>query len=357
MITVDIRSKKVCYLFNLYRKMTVIRGDSGVGKTTFAKAVASKTKFYTKKPSPESFVVLESSSWESVLRDKLRDNRSYIFIIDDSDFIRGRTFSTLYATDTKNYYIVINRFVPVKFKFESFSRVPFAVDSVYRFVAHGRNHSLEPYYSLETSWCSRYDVVVTEDEGAGYKFLCQYNSNVSTTRGKDNIIDFFNRNKSILRGKRIFLYVDQVSYGSCFDKLFYALRNNGIQVTIFYAYESFEQLLLTSRLLNYDFDSITNADIAKFASHEKLYEYIITHETMNKPYHYNAVTGKGDLSSCYTSDCCVVDRSKKQCDRGIAGSKLDNLFRGTAFEKLFNILRNSSLTKIEYIPGKSISGS
>jgi len=350
MVEVKISKKGVSYDIKLYKKFTVVRGYSGAGKTAFLRAMVSKGKVYTKAITAGYTASVISDL--DTLENAINSNKRYVFFIDDDDMVFSKEFSSLFARDKLNFYVIFNRFTSVNI--DSLGRVPFSVDAVYNFVTDGHGHWLEPYYEMDTVFHHSYDVVVTEDSKTGYMFLQNYNSNVSSACGKDNIIDFFKTNVEVLRNKRIFLFVDLYSYGSKFDALFALARIKKLDITVFYEYGSFEQLLLSSNFYNKDYsiNSISNNVVANFPSHEKLCEYEIMRISLDKPYAYNAVKsgGKSKLSSCYTENCCSLSQTSHNCDRGIAGDKRVELFRGTSFERLFQIIANSSLVKINYKP-------
>ena len=71
---------------------------------------------------------------------------------------------------------------------------------------------------------------------------------------------------------------------------------------------------------------------------EHLCEDYIHRLTSGKSYKY---TKKYHINGCYIEDCCRMTKNPRDCDRGISGDKLHELFRGTEFEDLIEVLLNS----------------
>lgn len=342
---IKVESKREYYEFDLKRKVTVIRGESGRGKSSFVSAATDTSGAYKKYYSAKGFVYQEltGENWADVLSGFINLNKRYIFLIDDEDFVVTSTFSDLYMRDTHNYYIIINRHAVKDFR--SLSQIPFAVDSVYDFKTSGRKHWLEPHYKIDSVYQSAYDVVVTEDRGSGFRFLKNYNEQVSTAKGNSNVYGFLKRNISQLRGKRIFLFADLAVFGPYLDSAYGYAKYERLNITLFPDYDSFDYLLLISNFFKYDINSISENMMLRYASHEKLYEAVIKQITKGKPYYYDAEEDKGTLSSCYLVDCC--DRPRTQpCDKGVRAIKKDYLFKNTIFETLFQFIEKSNLIQL-----------
>lgn len=343
---VELQSKRLYYRLELKHKITVIQSDSGRGKSEFTRCLDLSPAIYKRRCSDNRYVlrVITEDNWESSLSTFIAANDFNIFICDDVDYILSQTFINLVKSDMRNYYIIINRFVSIGLS--SLNQLPLAVDSICEFNTSGKKHWIESKHTLSSVRQSGYDVVVTEDAKSGLQFLRAYNKDVSTTSGKDRVIPFFVYNQSYLRDKRVFLFIDMSGCGASFEKLLKTIDRLHLSVTIMPEYLSFEYCLLSSNFFKYDFDSISNDEIARYFSDERLYEGIISEITRGQPYVYNAETDKPSLNPCYIIDCCKRTNRKSACDRGISGRKLDELFKGTVFEVLFRFIRSSSLQKL-----------
>lgn len=74
MLDIEITSKRVHYHLSLKKKITVIRGDSGKGKSVFTKGAGSSSGVYKKTLSDVRFSlqVIEGENWAAVLNGLIR---------------------------------------------------------------------------------------------------------------------------------------------------------------------------------------------------------------------------------------------------------------------------------------------
>lgn len=326
MIEISVSSRKFNFSMQITKKITVIRGDSGKGKTMFYNAVADISGAYQIRVSDSAYklVAVPKADWYDYLDMSIQAKRRCIYVIDDESYIKTKEFSKLVKQDTFSFYILINRFVnllPI-----NLGGLPYAVGDVYRMLANGIMHKLVPYYERPQVEIAANTTLVVEDSRSGFLFFNQCRAGVIAACGKDKIIDLFKK----LTGT-VFLIADMASLGSSFDLILETAKNKHIQLLYDINYLSFEYFLLSSRLFNMDLDNMENSEIAKYISHEQMCEDIIFTETRGTPYQYN----KGTLSKCYLQDCCCQNKHNL-CRVGIHGNKLSELFRHTKFEHFMN---------------------
>lgn len=336
MITISIKSRKYNCVIDLYQKVTVVRGKSGTGKTTFTNAVVDDSKAYAVTVSDSSYTLsVLGKDWYSVIDYNIEHGYKCIYVLDDCDFMFSKEFSHLFTRDTLSYYIIINRFEKLNIK--SLSRVPFSVDEVYDFVADGKEHYIEKFYTYKGVDVRRikFDLIITEDSSSGFEFLKELSSvEVETTKGKDKVLSYFEKNLNNLIGKNIVLFVDLAAFGNAYQLLYEFIKINKLAVTIFTKYYSFEYMLLKSNMFKFDFDMLNNEDIVRHISYEALCESIMTTLTDGKLYAY----GKKQINDCYIKDCCCKEQSKNMiCDKGLEGDKFEALFKGTEFENILTL--------------------
>ncbi len=356
-LTIEVESKLVYFKIEIKHKVTVITGHSGVGKSVLTRAIVNDSGKYKKKiPSGYVCSVIYGENWMLDFKLAVNDSKDLknvarIFIFDDVDYMKTDYFSTLFKEDKRNFYIFINRFISINES--SLGRIPYSIYSVYNLVTDGRNHWLEPKYNFEVKPDNYYDYVITEDSTSGLEFLKGYNINVSSSKSKDNIISMLRSNMDLLKAKKVLIFVDLASFGSCIRKVIEFAQSNNLSVSFVPDYQCFEYLLLTSNLvkklkskemiLAYS-SNISN--VAKFSSLEKLYESLLSYITKNTVLHQGH---GGELNVCYCIDCkdCHKNKKKFSCNYGLKGNKQEALIQGTQWEGVLTAVSNSELIELK----------
>lgn len=355
-ISVYVSDGNIYYSFELNRKVTVFTGHSGTGKSTLTRVVTGKTieKGYVERISDKRYtlIAIDYNNWESVyegllLVSKTKDER-FIFIFDDVDFVLSGQFAGRFKNDLWNLYIIINRFENMKEV--SLSSIPFSIYSIYNIISREKEHWIEPKYNLISSEDVYYDCIITEDQSLGYRFLLNYNKNISTSKGKDNIPKLLFKHKDLLDGKKVLVFADLASYGSSLGNLVSLADMSGLDVSLVENYECFEYLILNSHMLLKSQDvrsclesSKTIDTLVKYQSNEKMYEDLIQKVTDDKLYRLRHGLGS-KLKDCYIKDCCSIP---KKCELYEEGNKKELMFHKTPWQKLFECIQNSNLIKID----------
>lgn len=146
MIKIDVKSRKYNLSLTIHQKMTIIRGDSGVGKSQFTFADADVSGAYKIQLSDNQYhlEVPSDKSWYNTISRNIEHKDKCIYIIDDADYITSKEFAALFMSDHYSFYICINRFSEISPR--GLGRFPFSVDEVYSFCSRGNYHYLTPYY-------------------------------------------------------------------------------------------------------------------------------------------------------------------------------------------------------------------
>lgn len=172
MISIDIKSRYYNLSLNLEHKITIIRGDSGRGKSIFYNIVAFPSRYKVKLSVTENveLIALLETSYADNLSSKKRNKQRRVFIADDDDFVFSKRFAEMIKDNDKDLFIIINRFETRSIS--SLGDIPFSVDSVFRWKAKGVNHIIEPYYTCDSGYCfNKFDVVLVEDKASGFSFF------------------------------------------------------------------------------------------------------------------------------------------------------------------------------------------
>lgn len=351
-LKVKISSKKVNFEFELTSKVTIIRGNSGRGKSVLTKAFSDGSGAYKVSLSDPSFIktVLHGESWYSTISNAIEVGKSrHIFIIDDEDWFNTHEFGGLLSRDTLSLYVIINRFDTINLS--KVSSIDFSIYDMYDLKTNGKNHWLEPICVLKDDGDDfSYDYVITEDSASGYNFLQYYNKNVLSSEGKSKIAGILAKNIDNLKNYKILLFVDLASFGSCLFDILTGTQLGAIKgnISLVNDYQCFEYLLYRSNLLRQP-EILDLYEILKYKSKESMYEEKLAEVTKGKPYHQKH--GKGsELNDCFVKDCTfcekkgkIENKKKVLCTKGLSGNKLQALFKGTKWESTFKFLFSATL--------------
>ena len=132
---VQIRSKRLNYDFTLRRNITLVRGDSGTGKSTMIQLLRlaekeSRVQYHCKAP----FYLPEGRYWKDGI---LRTENSIIFIDEDSRFLLTEEFASA-IKGTSNYYVLITR--------ANLEMLPYSMDEVYEVFNSNKFNYLIPAF-------------------------------------------------------------------------------------------------------------------------------------------------------------------------------------------------------------------
>lgn len=131
--------RRVTYSFDLRRNITVLRGDSGTGKTTLYEMVADHTRHGRDSAvsiaCDKACVALLDMDWEG----QLSRTRDSIVVVDEgARFVSSTTFSEA-IQKTDNYYLIITR--------QRLHALPYSVDEIYEIESSGtRTHRFRRRY-------------------------------------------------------------------------------------------------------------------------------------------------------------------------------------------------------------------
>ena len=304
--SVRVASRRVDFKFELNRNITIVRGDSGTGKTTLYDLVASHTRLgeasgVTVKCAKRC-VALVDLDWKNQLAST---EDSIVFIDEGAAYIASKEFASA-IRKTDNYYVIFTR--------EGLHELPYSVDEIYRIKTSGkRYHTFERLYkpndkhvyTLSTrkrgnARGASFDTLLTEDAKAGLQFY------ESRFRGTGVVCESAGTNAGVYSRLKddhegaIFVVADGAAFGSEADRVLKLQDQYPANITVCLP-ESFEWLLLRSGLVDAPGlqDVLENAadsiDSGEHFSWEQFFTAYLKEITQGTPFKYT----KGRLAKAY----------------------------------------------------------
>jgi hypothetical protein len=137
-----VKSEDLKWDIPLERRITIIRGDSGNGKTTLANLMKGSPNNGVEVDLPMKFKVADSGSWE----DYIKYEKDTLIIFDELVEVGKNEFALLlneYA-DSGNYFLIFSR---IRLGVNKLAQLNIAASSILRFVTSkdGLEHYTEPY--------------------------------------------------------------------------------------------------------------------------------------------------------------------------------------------------------------------
>jgi len=306
---VQISNKLVDYQLTLDRKITVITGDSGIGKTSMIKNLRRGISggSSTKLNCTAGCDVISGSNW---YRD-ISNRSGYILFFDESAlFVRTGEFVSL-MRQSDNYFVLVNR--------SRISSIPYSMDAVFTISTTGRKSVLAPLYPKSTGNFTP-TFIITEDGRTGYSFflkVCNDNHQVCyAARGKSKIKETLQHLQ--LSGEKILLFVDASAFGPEAASVLEYIRLDTNNSYYLFAPESFEQLILLSDMFKSSgiIDRVMNPSQYiqdNQLSWEEYFTHLLSELVVNTPAVYSK---RKSLNRCYVEDCCYRTIECKFCARG-----------------------------------------
>ena len=135
-INIKMKNKRNIYNFTLKRNITILRGDSGTGKTTLYDMIKDYNNFDRKDSGVSiscnnNIVVLEGKDWEQQLEGL---SKSIVVIDEGSNFISSQDFARK-VRGSDNYFLIITR--------TYLAQLPYSAEEVYHIKGSGKNKSFE----------------------------------------------------------------------------------------------------------------------------------------------------------------------------------------------------------------------
>ncbi|MBR1710496.1 MAG: ATP-binding protein [Lachnospiraceae bacterium] len=293
-----VQNSRIKFEFDVNRNITIIRGDSGTGKTTLMNLIETYERLGDESGISISCMreckTLNNSNWEHVIG---QSHNSIIFIDEETKAITKKEFAaSVRASD--NYYVIITR--------ENLPNLPYSVEEVYGIHNSGKYsnvrqtyNSFYQLYSMNKNTVrEKADIVLVEDTNSGFEFFCSVTSKNITcisAGGKTRIKKLVKENN----GNRILVIADGAAFGSEMNDLYSYIKHHP-EVSL-YLPESFEWIILSSGLI--DGNRIANiventenyVESSEYFSWEQFYTKLLVNETRDSYLQYS----KSKLNKVY----------------------------------------------------------
>lgn len=307
--TISITSRKVNYRLEIERKISVIKGNSGTGKSSIIRLISDYLEYGKQSgirlsidPSASFLVLTNGTDWDKVLS-SVHD--TVLFIDEDVSYIYGENFQrALWEADC--YAVIISRS-------GMFTALPYSILAIYELITEkkGLNTATTMYKLYEKEQGNdSFNTVLTEDSNSGFEMM-KYafeseNTKVISAGGNSSVHGMLikmNPTEGL-----ICVYVDGAAFGAFIEPVLkYAELRGNIIVS---APESFEYVLLNisdvGKHLSRDHAELIRTyeycDSRENGSWEQYYEKLLRHITSE---YLGFVYSKSKLNSWFLNRKCA----------------------------------------------------
>lgn len=295
------RRRGTSFRFEVRRNVTIVRGDSGTGKTTLYEMVADHTRLGDASgvsiQCDKPCVALTDIDWQNQL-EQTRD--SIVFVDEGFEPLASEAFArAVFGSD--NYFVIFSR--------SELANLPYSVNEAYRIKTSGKFHTFEPLYKRkegERYSLSRvtpktdFDVLLTEDSKSGLQFFSH------RFEDKELRVEMSASNSKIMTwlldhsDERVFVVADGAAFGPYADRVLKLQRERPENITVCLP-ESFEWLLLKSGIVKSEGlgavleDPSAHIESASYATWERFFAALLVELTRGTPFAYK----KAELAEAY----------------------------------------------------------
>lgn len=295
------RRRGTSFRFEVRRNVTIVRGDSGTGKTTLYEMVADHTRLGDASgvsiQCDKPCVALTDIDWQNQL-EQTRD--SIVFVDEGFEPLASEAFArAVFGSD--NYFVIFSR--------SELANLPYSVNEVYRIKTSGKFHTFEPLYKRkegERYSLSRvtpktdFDVLLTEDSKSGLQFFSHRFEDkelrVETSASNSKIMTWLLDHSD----ERVFVVADGAAFGPYADRVLKLQHERPENITVCLP-ESFEWLLLKSGIVKSEGlgavleDPSAHIESASYATWERFFAALLVELTRGTPFAYK----KAELAEAY----------------------------------------------------------
>ena len=248
-IEIGIANNRAKYKFTLERNITIVRGDSGTGKTTLYDMVAEYMRLGeasgVRIASTCPCVALTDMDW----RNQLSHTRgSVVFIDEGAVYLASRDFASA-IQETDNYYVIFNR--------ENLHELPYSVEEIYEIRTSNKYHTFRKVYRRREGYVystpparrkEPAGILLTEDSQAGLQLYQQLYAGTAvhceSAGSNSGIFSWLQQNHQ----QGVFVIADGAAFGAEMDRVMKLQRQYPNQITVCLP-EFFEWLILQSGIV------------------------------------------------------------------------------------------------------------
>ena len=303
---ISITSRKATYRLELERKISVLKGNSGTGKSSLIRLISeyleygkqSGVKLLTD-PVVSLSVLTNTSDWSEILA-SVHD--TVLFIDEDVRYLYSESFQReLWAADC--YAVIVSRS-------GRFAALPYSISGIYELVTEKRGiNTATTMYRLYEEERDRgyFDLVLTEDSNSGFEWFSfladKAGIHCISSGGKSSVFTSLLQHK----GGKILVFADGAAFGAEMERV-YQYTQLHPETTMLYLPESFEWLILRSGILHDEEIRTVLAspsdyiDSRLYFSWEQFFSAYLTEKSKDTVYQYS----KTKLNSVLTHEHCIA---------------------------------------------------
>lgn len=263
--TFKIANNKICYEFEIIRSVTVIKGNSGTGKSTLINLL-SAYELYGRQSGIKcnanvKFTVFDNRTrWQQELTE-LKD--TIIFADEHTEYILYDKQFAQMLKESGNYLVVVTRGV--------LNLIPYSIQSIFELKSDGGVVQLYRKYKEQIISNNMIQTILCEDENSGYQMIRKVfpDANVYSAKGNSNVKNCI----SNLQFDNLCVIVDGAAFGAYIQSV---IDLQDLRAFTIFAPESFEYLLLKTKMFS------------RFLTDElsKTYNYSLSEETFTWENYY-----------------------------------------------------------------------
>ena len=245
---VRVKNSRNVFTFELRRNITVLRGESGRGKSTLFEMIHEYNRFAKSSgvtiSCDRELIAVSGDYWQ----EEIDNHPGTIIVIDeDSGFIRSEDFARK-VRGSDNYYLLITR--------NYLANLTISVDEIYELTGTKNKKFKKVYRERERMYDDppvgklpfSPDVIITEDSKSGYDFFKNEAERMgilcASAEGKTKIFNVISQ----YADKNVVVIADGAAFGSEISDIVQQQRLRPMKLAIFLP-ESFEWLVLVSDIV------------------------------------------------------------------------------------------------------------
>ena len=285
---IRVKNNRNSYSFELRRNITILRGESGRGKTTLFDMIYEYNRFGKNSGVAVScdreLIALAGDDWETIID---KHPGTIIVIDEDSQFIRSKDFARV-LRESDNFFLLITR--------NYLAELPISVDEIYELNGAKNKKFKKVYQDIDRMFdrpSARNlpfvpDIIITEDIKSGYQFFKAEAERMGiqcvSADGKSKIFEVMNQHSK----ENVVVIADGAAFGSEIADVVEQQNLRPKKLAIFLP-ESFECLILQSGIVkNVETEKLEHpedyADSSLYMSWEQYFTELLVEATKDVKY-------------------------------------------------------------------------